>query len=189
MPIVSVPTKHDLLVDFIEGIFSDHSYTFQVYRDPVNQLLRASSRLQTRINSETADRVQFCSIYWAGPDEEAQFAAGDNASLLRLDGSQRGGVDLFRITLNLEWGSGEVEPGATSFQEWKTLIYGANPKGIIPQIRETPALNVTTGPLAGDIVALSLPFDTQFPSVPKPLQSLGIERAHYGEFVVAITDY
>jgi len=191
MNTVSVQTKRTLVRNLIEGVLNDHGVTFQIYERPVNQLLKVSSRLQDRIIGEASgsDLLRYCTIYWLGPDEERQLPNSSQESLLRLGGEQLGGVDMFRVTLDYEWDSGEEQPGASSFETWEDLLEGVNPKGLMHVIRETPALNIDSGPAKGDIVKLSVPMDTNFPGVPKPKQNLGIERTHYGEFTVAVTHY
>jgi hypothetical protein len=189
MKVIPVDTKHDLLKDFMRSIFDAHGLDFKIYKDPVKQLLAINSRLERRITQEAtpSGRLLLCTMYWQGPDDQLQFQEGTQNSVLRLDSSQRGGVDLFRVTIDMEWQSGDAMPG--QFTPWKELIYGNDPNGVIPEFRETVALGIDSGPRAGDIVRMSVPLNPQFPPVPKPLQSLGIERSHSGEFTIAITDY
>jgi len=188
---ITVATKQDLLVSFVQSIFDAHNADFTVYTDPVYQLMRAESRLARRIAQGDTDGetpVRMCTVYWVGPDDASQIPGGNDPALLRMDGAQIGGVDRFRIALHWEWDSGTETPGSGSFQAWKDLIYGDDPPGLIRVLRGTSTLDVTSGDYAGDIVWMSVPTEAQFPRQPVPLQGLGIERAHYGEFVVRVTD-
>jgi hypothetical protein len=179
--------KRAKLRELIEGVFADHGLDFQVYERPVRQLLKVSSRLQQRIVAESPanERVRFCSIYWAGPQDESMVTGGSQDSLLRLNGSQHGGVDLFRVTLDLEWESGEEAPGAGSFDAWENLIIGENPLGLVSTLRQEPVLHLDSG----DTVYLSVPLNPSFPPGPRPVQDLGIEATHYGQFEVAVTHW
>lgn len=184
---VSPGTKRAKLRSLIESVFGDHGLDFQVYEKPARQLLKVSTRLQQRILAESPadERVRFCSIYWTGPQDEQMVTGGSLDSLLRLDGSQHGGVDLFRVTIDLEWESGEESPGSGSFDTWENLLIGDDPTGLISRLRQQPVLHLDSG----DTVYLSVPLNPTFPPGPRPIQDLGIEATHFGQFEVAVTHW
>lgn len=184
---VSPATKREKLREMIEGVFNDHGLDFQVYERPVRQLMKVSSRLQQRIVAESPgdERVRFASIYWAGPQDQQMVTGGGMDSLLRLNGSQHGGVDLFRVTLDLEWESGDQKPGKNSFDTWENLLIGENPLGLVSKLRQEPVLQLDSG----DTAYLSVPMNPSFPPGPQPVQDLGIEATHYGEFEIAVTHW
>lgn len=174
---ISPSEKRAALRSLLEDAFSEEGLTFAVFERPLTRLVRAGSRLARReVQEAGVDTLRLCEVYWMGPSGQQSVPESlTQASMQTLGGEQEGAVDRFRVVLHVEY-----DEEAGSFAAWEALL-----DRIYRTVRQTSALE--TGD--GDLAALSTIQQAAQPPEPRPMDIGGIERAHYCDFDVLISDY
>jgi len=169
--------KRAALRALLEDAFTAEGLNFAVFERPMTRLVQAGSRLARQEVQEAADgTLRLCEVYWTGPTGQQSVPEGlTGATMQTLDGGQEGAVDGFRVVLHLE-----LDESASSFQTWEALL-----DRIYREIRAASTIETS----AGELVALSTIQQAAQPPAPRPMDLSGIERAHYCDFDVLISDY
>lgn len=181
----SVQEKNDALEAQVRQVMDAHGYVdYNYVQNPTSGILHMRSRYQRlRDWMETpAGDYRLWELYWEGQDDSPSVPGTEHSGGLSREGGgvQHGAAHTFRAVGHF----GPWEEDGSTFDDWKALMEGHDPQGLLPALRETRT--VTAG---GSTVALSVPSAVAVPPIARPLDDSGHDRAHYIEFTVILTDY